>query len=212
MMKSVAVERRADVSEEFRVRVPLVAAVAVAVVAAAGCTGSGSGDEETTPSTSSSPVTTAEEGLTAPGTELKMGESATVRYTANAKHDSLIKLRVISVNKGKIKHLKNFDLTRSARRSNVYYVKARVKNVGEGDLGGKPLILYGAVSDKLVVPPVEFESTFNRCDYEPLPKKFEEKHKGATVCLVMLAPKHGKISEVQWRPADNAEPISWLRR
>ena len=25
----------------------------------------------------------------------------------------------------------------------------------------------------------------------------------------MLAPKHGKIAEVQWRPADNSEPISW---
>ena len=27
--------------------------------------------------------------------------------------------------------------------------------------------------------------------------------------MVMLAPKHGKISEVQWRRSDNSEPISW---
>ncbi len=189
-------------------RVGLVAAVALSVVAAAGCSGSGA-DEST--STSSTSATTAEDGTTAPGTTLKLGKSATVRYSANRKQESLIKLRVTSVRRGKIAHLKNFDLTDKTKKSSVYYVRARVTNVGNGDLSGQPLTLYGAASNRLVLPPVQFGSTFNRCDYAPLPEKFR-KNESATVCLVLLAPKKGKISEVQWRPADNAEPISWLLR
>lgn len=185
----------------------LLATVVVAGMAIGGCTGSDSPDESasTSPSTS---ATTLEDGTTAPGTELKLGRTATVRYTANPEHDSLIELKVQSVKRGKIKDLDDFGLTGVAKKSNVYYIKASVKNVGGGDLSGQPLTLYGQVSDDLVVPPVEFGSTFKRCDYDPLPKKSKE----AKVCLVILAPKNGKISEVQWRPADNSDPISWLTR
>ena len=81
-------------------------------------------------------------------------------------------------------------------------------NLGPDNLSGKKITLYGKVSDDLVVPPVVFGSSFPTCDYTPLPPKFK-KNKTAKGCMVMLAPKHGKISEIQWRPADNSEPISW---
>ena len=73
---------------------------------------------------------------------------------------------------------------------------------------GKLVTLFGKVCDSSVVPPVMFGSTFAVCNYGPLPKKFT-KGEGAKGCMVMLAPKHGKISEVQWRPVDDAEPITW---
>jgi len=205
--------------------------VAAGAVALAGCSGSGSADDEDNPATTpaGSEPTTLEDGTTAPGTELELGSTATVRYTADRRHDSLIELSVTSVQRGKVKDLEEFDLTRAARKSNVYYVQARVKNIGGGDLSGEPLTLYGQVSADLVAPPVEFGSTFERCDSDPLPNDVKESKeskwskesqrakeatnaKNAKVCLVILAPDNGKISAVQWRPPGNAAPISWLPR
>ena len=190
---------------------PLLVTVVVGVLAASGCTDSGSDSTDEVPASSGPPETTLEDGTTAPGTELKLGKTATVRYTANPKHASLIDLKVQSVKRGKIKDLEDFELRDAAKQSNVYYVRASVENVGGGDLSGQPLALYGQVSDEMVVPPVEFGSTFDRCDYDPLPKKFKKSQK-AEACLVFLAPKNGKIRQVQWRPADNSDPISWSTR
>jgi hypothetical protein len=200
----------------------LVGATAGAVVLA-GCSGSGSSDADDATTPADSAPTTLEDGTTAPGTELELGKTATVRYTANPKHDSLIELTVTAVKRGKTKDLKDFDLTGAAQKSSVYYVRASVKNVGDGDLSGQPLTLYGKVSDDLVVPPVEFGSTFSRCDHDPLPKNFKKvkkvkksgkakSAKSVKVCLVILAPRKGRIKAVQWRPADNSDPISWLTR
>lgn len=183
------------------------AAGALLVGALAGCSGDSSKntDETTSPSET---ATTLENGTTRPGAVLAPGDVAKVRYQPNAKHNSLISLTVTKVKKGEIKDLKEFNLSEKARKSNVYYVSTKVKNIGGGDLSGQALTLYGKVSDSLVVPPVVLQSTFKKCDYRPLPQKFTNGKK-VGVCLVMLAPKKGKISEIQWRAADNAEPIIW---
>ena len=69
-------------------------------------------------------------------------------------------------------------------------------------------MLYGKVSDTLVVPPVMFGSTFAECNYQPLAKKFT-KGKKAKVCMVMLAPEQGHDQRGPVARADDAEPISW---
>lgn len=204
-----------------------VAAASVCAIALTGCSGAAGGGndgDEAAPSnsgvTSTDPTgasTTAspeqtDERATPPGTKLTEGKPAVVRFTANPKHDSLVKLTVTKVKQGTIKDLAaQFELDDQARRSSVYYVSASVKNVGKGELGGQPITLYGQVSEKLVVPPVILKSTFKRCDYQPLPEKFGP-GKRANVCIVLLAPRHGKVTSVQWRPADNSEPISWAVR
>lgn len=190
----------------------VAAAMTLNVLVLAGCSSSqpDSSDVET-PTPPAETSSTSEKGnTTPPGTDLRLGKTAVVRYKANARHDSRISLTVTTVRKGKIKHLSRFNPGAAASRSTVYYVSARVKNTGSGDLSGQPITLYGKVSDKLVVPPVTFGSTFRRCDYEPLPKEFGKGDR-AGVCMVMLAPRHGKISEVQWRP-DRSEPIAWTVR
>jgi hypothetical protein len=115
------------------------------------------------------------------------------------------------VQKGSAKDLAEFDLNKAARESGVYYVRATVRNVGHGDLGGAFVKLYAKVSDTLVVQPVIFGSTFAKCNYEPLPKPFGA-GKHADVCMVMLAPEHGTVSTVEWRftgHASDQPPISW---
>jgi len=200
-----------------------LAATAACAVVLTGCTDTlgGSGTAPPTAGTSSSvgspdastsPTTPqVEDGATTPGANLTLDRPAVVRFTANPKHDALIRLTVSKVERGKIKDLSQFRLSDKDRRSSVYYVSASVKNLGEGDLGGQPLSLYGKVSDDLVVSPVIFGSTFRRCAYQPLPPKFGPGKK-VDMCIVMLAPHHGEVSAVQWRPADNSDPITWNAR
>lgn len=186
-----------------------VAALAAIVLATA--LGACSGDNSSTGDADSAPTSTGptvEEGTTPPGTDLAFGEEAVVRYTANPKRDSLISLQVVGVTPGAIKDLKGFNLDDKTRKSGVFYVRANVVNTGTGDLGGQPITLYGRVRDELVVPPVVFGSSFQKCNYRPLTKPFGPDAK-ASVCMVMLAPNHGTISAVQWRPADGSAPITW---
>lgn len=149
-------------------------------------------------------------GTTPPGTTLRLGQTALVRYPANPTHDSLIKLTVEAIKRGKLKDLKGFQLSNTAKKSGVYYVTVSVKNTGDGDLGGQPIQLYGEVGD-LVVAPVIFGTTFDKCDYQSLPTPFVHGAR-ASVCVVLLAPQHGTVTAVQWRPADNSEPITWTGR
>jgi hypothetical protein len=152
--------------------------------------------------------------MTAPGTSLGLDEAATVDFSSGAKRQSKIKVTVTRVQTGKVKDLREFDLDKAAKQSGVYYVRATVRNVGHGDLGGAFVKLYAKVSDTLVVQPVIFGSTFGKCDGQPLPKPFGL-GKRTDVCMVMLAPRHGTVSAVEWRfDGDQAdqEPITWELR
>jgi hypothetical protein len=184
----------------------LTTAAALAVAGLAGC--GGGSDDDGTPTTPTTAATTNSNGTTVAGTQMKLGKDAVVPFKADKSHKSLIRLTVTNVKKGKVKDLKQFELTDKARTSTVYYVSTHVKNLGPDSLSHGTITLYGKVTDELVVPPVVFGSTFSKCDYQPLPKKFK-KGKTTKGCMVMLAPKHGKISEIQWRAPDDSEPISW---
>jgi hypothetical protein len=181
----------------------LAGAVALALcgLTMAGCSG---GDES---SPSPEPSSTAPGGLTAPGTNLSLGDVAAVALK-DGKRKSNIKVRVVGVQTGNVDDLREFDLNNAARQSGVYYVRAVVQNVGHGDLGGAFVKLYAKVSDTLVVQPVLFGSSFGKCNYRPLPKPFKA-GKRADVCMVMLAPRHGSVSAVEWRFAGDQPPISW---
>jgi hypothetical protein len=192
-------------------RLPLLVIVLCGVLVA-GCTG---GDKATpkvaattAPTTAS---TTSADGTTAPGTVLKPGQRAVVRWRAGKAHDSVIGLTVTGVRRGSIADLSQYKLGQAARASTLYYVYSVVRNTGSGNLSGRRLPLYGKVSPHLVVPPVRFKLPFHRCDYQPLPAHFA-KGARARVCMVMLAPRHGSISSVEWRSPRLPEPVSWRVR
>lgn len=189
-------------------------AVAASIALTGGCNSAASrSDNDAVASTlAGTPSPTADAGgTTPPGTTLRLDEPAAVRFTPDRSHRSVLRLRVDKVTRGKIGDLKQFTLDPAALTSSVYYVEAQVANVGAGDLSNAEVPLFGRVSDKLVVPAVKFGSTYERCDDQPLPARF---HAGdrARLCMVMLAPHHGKISEIQWRPTNGSDPISWRVR
>jgi hypothetical protein len=192
------------------VRVPGARAVAVGLlgVVLVGC--SGSSPDSATPSSAQTTATTAADGTTTPGTVLRLGQRAHIRWHAGRGRVSLVDVSVTAVERGSLRDLRQFSLPRSAMSSSVYYVRATVRNRAATDLAGAHLSLFGLVSDSLVVPSVRLTSPYGRCSNPPLPPRFTQ---GAAAhdCLVILAPHHGRISHIQWR-SDGAEPISWSVR
>lgn len=185
--------------------------VLTSVLCAALLSGCSGDDGGLAPEVPSSVPTTDTDGSTLPGTSLALGESAVVRFKAGRQRTSLIELTVTSVKPGSRRQLVQFELPAAARHSDVFYVRVTVVNTDRSDLAGEVVTLYGMVSDSRVVPPVTFGSPFDRCEHRALPRNFT-KDARTQLCMVMLAPKHGRISAIQWRGNGHVEPILWAVR
>ena len=190
----------------------VVATTAALVLAA--CEG-GEGDtgtEQPSPSMSPSPSSRVPvpDGveLTEVGADLTFGDTATVIFEPNQKRGSVLELTVRGATKGRIKDFSSFVLDDYTRGSTPYYVDVTVKNVGEGDVGGAAVPLWGVDAKNTLLPPASFTTTFRRCPSEPLPKKFgpDATHK---TCLVFLAPDKGRMQAVSFRPNQAFDPIQW---
>ncbi len=81
----------------------------------------------------------------------------------------------------------------------------QVKNVGEGDVGGVAVPLWGVNTANTLLPAVNFTTSFKPCPSKPLPKKFAQ---GATLstCLVYLSPDRGTLEAVSYRPEPGVQP------
>ena len=192
-------------------RLPLLGLLLAAALVA-GCNGDTTPKAApTTPTTSTTSSTVTANGTTTPGTVVRLGQRAVVQWRGQKGHESRAAVTVTAAKRGSLTDLKQFKLTGPARSSTVYYVSAAVRNLGPGNLSGRFLTLYGKVSAALVVQPVRLTLAFKKCDYKPLPAHFT-KGKRTRVCLVMLAPRHGRISSIEWRGSSRQQPVSWRVR
>jgi hypothetical protein len=186
-----------------------IGAVVCVVLLAAACGSSGGASKPTVSAPTSTKPTANPDGTTLMGTTLAVGKRATVRYRVNPNRDSVLAIRVVRVRRGRLRDLRGFTLGPRARSSSVYYAWVKVRNVGTGDLGGRRLSLYAKVTDSLVVPPVSFGSAFPRCRDPHFHRPFR-KNARATLCMVFLAPHHGKVTQVQWRVPSSPNAIAWV--
>lgn len=170
------------------------------------------GDGETptaTPSPTSTIAIPAGVTLTALGSELGFGDAATVEYSPNQRITALLDLTVSEARAGRLKDLEGFNLNDDYRKNaNYYYVDVEVTNVGDTDLGGRDIPLNGVNGDNVLLPPVVFQSAFEKCPSEKLPKNFGPGDSFST-CLVYLSPDKGELSAVSYRPTAEIEPITW---
>jgi hypothetical protein len=167
--------------------------------------GSSGGD-----SSSASPYLPVPDGvtLTEPGTQLSVGDHAVVAYHPRQNQVGALDIDVTKLEKSTMKDFSAWQLTSEQRKSTPYYVHAKVKNVGSTDLGGRPVPLYVVNDKNVLLESTPFASSFDPCPSTPFPHKFKP---GATanVCLVYLAPKHGKLEAVSFRPDESFNPITW---
>lgn len=181
----------------------------------AGCGGEDQPDgaEDDAPTATPSPTSTVDlpDGvtLTALGSELAFGEAATVEYSPNQRITALLDLTVTKATAGRLEDLEGFNLNDDYRKNaNYYYVDVEVTNVGDTDLGGRDIPLNGVNGENVLLPPVVFQSAFEKCPSEKLPEAFGP-GESFTTCLVYLSPDKGELAAVSYRPTAEIEPITW---
>jgi hypothetical protein len=147
--------------------------------------------------------------LTDQGSRLSFGDSATVIFESTQSRGTVLRLTVRSVQRAARRDFKGFILDDPYKRqASYYYARVSVKNVGEGDVGGVAVPLWGVNGDNVLLPPVDFTTPFLPCPTRQLPARFAP---GASLrtCLVFLSPSHGSLEAVSYRPSQAFNPITW---
>lgn len=203
-----------------RRRLTLPAAVALAsALALGGCSGGGDDDPESADSsaTSSGGASASDTAyldvpdgveLTAQGSELDFSDTATVAFEPRQDQVAALDLTVQSIEKATFQMFVGWKLNDETLSTTPYFVQVKVKNVGDTDLGGERVPVYGVDGDNKLIEYSTFASSFKPCPSPLLPKKFAT---GDTLktCLVYLAPDKGKLTAAEFRPVEEFNPILW---
>ena len=187
----------------------LVIASSLALVGCSGSDGSsgdgGAGDSATT--AAYLPVPDGVE-LTAPGSQLAVGDPAVVAYHPRQGQVGALDITVTDLEQAPMRAFSAWQLSAAQKQSNAYFVRADVTNVGDTDLGGRDVPLYVVNEDDVLLEATPFASSFKPCPSTPFPEKFGPGDE-AKVCLVYLAPDHGSLEAVSFRPDETFNPITW---
>ena len=194
----------------------LLGLVLVPALVLTGCSGgdddpSGSdGSASSSPTVADEPYLPVPDGveLTAQGSELSLGDKATVAYEPRQDEVAALDLTVTRIEKASFKLFVGWKLSPETLKTTPYFVHAKVKNVGDADLGGRPVPLYAVDGDNTLIESSTFRSTFKPCPSQLLPKKFKTGD-ALTTCLVYLAPDKGKVTAASFRPTEEFNPIVW---
>lgn len=190
-------------------------AIGIALLAVAGCSANGSdtplatGQSESPSASSGSPSASSTSRLTPQGTELSFGATASVPWAPTSITATTLKIKVSGARRASKKDFAGFMLDSAYKRqATYYYVDVTVTNTGSADVGGEGVPVWGVDAANTLLPAVSFTSPFRPCPSRPLPSRFPG---GATKrsCLVFLAPHHGSLEAVSYRPTQQFDPITW---
>ncbi len=202
-------------NDRMRLPLRLVGFCLPAALALSACSGDDGGsprssDPESSPTVAETPYLEVPEGveLTAQGTGLQIGDPATVAYEPRQNAVGALDIKVTSTEKASFSMFEGWDIDKDTRKTTPYFVRATVTNVGDTDLGGRPVPLYIVDDDNRLIESSVFTGTFKPCEGSMFPQKFKN---GDTVkaCLVYLAPDKGKLTAVSFRPDQEFDPITW---
>lgn len=204
-------------------RRPALAALLAAGLLTGALSACGSTDDGGSPSPSASAASSGESGgssggtsttptqvpTTDPGSHLTLGQAATLKWTAKQGLTGLIKVKVTGLESTTYKQtFSGWRIPSTYRSRAPYFIRARVKNVGDTKLGGYDVPLYGVDSADDLVEATSFGSDFAACEPKTLPAKFGP-GKSANVCLVVLTPDQNKLVGASYRPDEKFDPITW---
>ncbi len=198
-------------------RRPGPAAVAVVLVAAlTGCSAEdepqGAGESnDPTASASATPYLPVPDGvdLTPQGTHLEVGDTGVVAYEPRQDLVGALELTVTKLERTTTKKtMSAWQLSPAQQRSTPYFVHVTARNVGDSDLGRRPVPLYAVNEDDLLLEATPFASSFEPCPSTGFPRNFAPGAK-ADLCLVYLAPDRGSLEAVSFRPDETFDPIIW---
>jgi hypothetical protein len=179
--------------------------------AASPATTSSTAGQTGTASTSATPTLPVPAGveLSPEGSQLQVGDSATVAYELRQDVVGVLDIKVTRLEKTSFKKsFVGWELDPAQKKSNPYFVRVTLTNRGDTNLGGKKIPLYIVDGDNTLVEATTFASSFTPCQPGTFPAKFKT---GATLkaCLVFLSPKKGDLTAVSFRPTQDFDPITW---
>ncbi|QIG42761.1 hypothetical protein G5V58_08170 [Nocardioides anomalus] len=207
-----------------------LAAVVLAGGVLAGCSGDDSGSDPDAGDGSSSASTAGETGtagtagpsasasslpvpagveLSPQGSQLAVGDTATVAYQPKQDEVGVLDITITRLEKTTIKKsFEGWDLDAGQKKASPYFVRATITNRGDTDLGGRRVPLYVVDGDNTLIEATSFASAFTACQPGAFPKKFPTGKK-TKVCLVYLVPRQGDLTAVSFRPTQEFDPITW---
>lgn len=220
MIPTLPIRRRAA----RRATLPAALTIALLTFALAGCGGSGgasssSGSAASATGTTASVTTGASTGgVTAPGTSLAVGQTATVLYqttTSSGKPGANYKLKVtvVSIERGKLSDFNGVQLNASEKAGTPTYVQVRLTNLGPGALNttgeDDPAAAVQGIDDTgQEQQSITFIGEFPRCPEKTTPKPFAQ-GQSLDTCLTFLVP--GGIAKVAYTGTESyiGSPVTW---
>jgi hypothetical protein len=146
--------------------------------------------------------------LTAQGSDLALGEPATVAWLPEENVTAVLELTVTAFEQVDIDQLSSWDLDQATRTTTPYFVRATAQNLGDTNLANVAVPLYLADGVDTLIPPSTFEGLFKPCPSRPLPKPFRPDARTA-LCFVYLLPEGGDFSGARFYPGSGFDPINW---
>lgn len=147
--------------------------------------------------------------LSAPGTELGLGEPAVAAWTPRQDLVGVVEVAVVRVVETTVaESLAGYRFDGADATATPYFVTTRVTNLGESDLGGRQLPLYVVDGTGRLVAPTGIDPGFRPCPDATLPDPFPS-GTAARSCLIFLVPRGATLAAVTFRPTEGVAPISW---
>lgn len=210
-----------------------VAALLIALAATSGC-GGGDGAPRRPQATASSSATSSDGAssgasgssatageylpvpdtvtLTPPGTSLALGAQGVVAFERRQGQVGVLGVAVRRIEPTTFRRsFKGWRIDAATAASRVpYFVRVRVTNLGDLDLGGLTLdnLVYADDGATLEAPSYYLRTQLPRCVGGPLPRRFV---KGASVelCQVYYLPRERRLERIAFPPFGGAAPVTW---
>ena len=110
--------------------------------------------------------------LSPEGSQLEVGDTATVAYEVKQGVVGVLDIRVTRLEKTSFKKsFVGWDLDQGQKKSNPYFVRATITNRGETDLGGRRVPLYIVDGTNTLVEATTFASAFKPCEPGLVPEE-----------------------------------------
>lgn len=199
-----------------------VAVPALALVVAAGLSGCGSDDTKDAKKAKPTATATAtvpadylpvpsDVTLTEPGTALGLGEEGVVAFQRRQDEVGVLAVSVERIERTSFQESFpgwNVDAATAARTP--YFVRVKVTNVGDTDLGGLRLdnVLWGDDGTTLEAPNYYKADQLPVCSGDPLPTPFAADATAELCQVYFIAPTHA-LEKVSFPPFGGLDPITW---